>query len=125
MWTRFQVTGSYGVIAMSEAMVFAGRLCSLVASLALFMALSTELTPQLAGEVFAADAYYLPLREILPEGDQRDAVESSIVETSMRLNRHGHMLKLVTYGIGLAAAVAVSLVIWRMPGHKVRNDAHP
>lgn len=52
--------------------------------------------------VATADNYYLPLREI-PLGEYREAVEESIVQTSMRVDGRRQIISLVINSIELAA----------------------
>lgn len=52
--------------------------------------------------VATADNYYLPLREI-PLGEYREAVEESIVQTSMRIDGRRQIIALVMNSIELAA----------------------
>lgn len=56
-------------------------------------------------DLFAADAYYLPLREI-PLGEHQEAVERSIVETSWRLNARRLPIAFGSHAVVLVALVA-------------------
>lgn len=60
---------------------------------------------------WTADVYYLPLKDI-PLGDQRRAVEDSLIDTHGRVERYQRSPWLVIHGCAFAGTAAACAALW-------------